>query len=585
MTRAGLRKALQIYKYIKPYKWSFIGGLVLLSFSSLIFMIFPGAAGEMANAANGNPKFDISVHQYGLILFVILVVQGVISYFRATLFAEVSERGMADIRFALYNQMISQPVEFFESSRVGELTSRITADVERLQSAFSTTLAEFIRQLVILISGVIILTFMAPKLMGIMLLTFPLIVILAIIFGRYVRKVSKGRQDALAVANTIVEETFHSFQVVKAFTNEAFETLRYRKSIQAIVDISLKAARIKGVFFIFIVTVLFGGLFFVLWQGALLVEAGGMKVGDLFSFIIYTGIIGGAIASIGNFYTELVSAVGSTERIMDILELDKEVEIDDQDAGAAKIFGEVEFVDVGFSYPSRRDLPVLKDISFHIDPGQKVALVGASGAGKSTIVQLLMRFYAIDSGLIKVDNQDVAGFNITAFRKNLAIVPQEVLLFGGSIRENLLYGKSDATDEELKLAAEKANAWEFISQFPEGLDTIVGDRGIKLSGGQRQRVAIARAILRDPKILILDEATSSLDAESEKLVQEALNFLMEGRTSIIIAHRLSTIRDVDQIFVLDKGGIIEQGTHEELAILVDGVYANLAKLQFQGIEV
>ncbi len=582
LTRDRLSKASRIFRFIRPYRWSFIFGMLLLSTSSLLFMVFPGAAGEMANVANGKPKFDYSLQQFGLFFLVLLLVQGVFSYLRTILFANVSEKGMADVRKALYQSLITQDVPFFEQRRVGELTSRITSDVEKLQTAFSITLAEFIRQIVILIAGLAIIAWLTPALSFIMLLTFPVVVVVAMVFGRYIRQISKKRQDELANTNVIVEETLQSFTVVKSFTNEWYEALRYSKSIDKVVQISLKFARTRGLFFIFIITVLFGAIFFILWRGALLVQSGDMEVGDLFSFILYTGIIGGAIGGLGNLYTELTSALGATERIQEILDRNGEVlPINVPLQAHERLQGYIEYHNVLFSYPTRPDIQVLKGIDLQIQAGQKVALVGASGAGKSTIVQLLLQFYKIDSGAIHVDGKSIYDYDLLKYRQNIAIVPQEVLLFGGSIRENILYGQPNATETELIAAAQQANAWEFVQSFPEGLDTIVGERGVKLSGGQRQRVAIARAILKDPAILILDEATSSLDAESEKLVQEALNRLMEGRTSIIIAHRLATIRDVDRIYVLDNGRIVEQGTHQELSLREDGLYNTLAKLQFE----
>ncbi len=582
ITKERLFRAARIFKFIRPYRWSFVFGLILLSTSSLLFMVFPGAAGEMANVANGNAKFDYSLEQFGLFFLVLLLIQGVFSYLRTISFANVSEKGMADVRKALYQRLITQEVTFFEQRRVGELTSRITSDVEKLQNAFSFTLAEFIRQIVTLISGVAIIAWLTPKLSYIMLLTFPVVVVIAMVFGRYIRKISKKRQDELATTNVIVEETLQSFSVVKSFTNEWYEALRYGKSIDKVVQISLKFARTRGLFFIFIITVLFGAIFFILWRGALLVKSGDMQVGDLFSFILYTGIIGGAIGGLGNLYTELVSALGATERIQEILEREGEVAPVHTPLSPNERFkGNIEYKEVTFAYPTRKDVQVLKGISFDIQAGQKVALVGASGAGKSTIVQLLLQFYKADSGQILVDGRAVYDYDLLKYRQNIAIVPQEVLLFGGTIRENISYGKPDATEAEIIEAATLANAWDFIQSFPDGLDTIVGERGVKLSGGQRQRVAIARAILKDPAILLLDEATSSLDAESEKLVQEALNRLMENRTSIIIAHRLATVRDVDCIYVIDEGRIVEQGTHQELSLMEDGLYNTLAKLQFE----
>ncbi|MBK8244011.1 MAG: ABC transporter ATP-binding protein [Saprospiraceae bacterium] len=590
ISKEGLLKAYRILRFIKPYKWSFLLGMLCLVVSSSMFMIFPGAAGEMANAAIGKGTWNISVEKFGLIFLVILIIQGVLSFFRTIFFARVSEKGVADVRTALYQKLITQDISYFEQHRVGELTSRLTADVEQLQSAFSITLAEFIRQIVVLVIGIIIIAWMAPKLSLIMVLTFPVIVICSMYFGRYIRTLSKARQDRLAETNIIVEESFQSFHTVKAFTNERFELHRFSKAIDEMVVISMNYAKMRGLFFIFIITVLFGGLFFILWRGALLVQAGEMQAGDLFSFIIYTGIIGGAIAGIGNLYSTLAGSIGATERIQDILDRGQEIDMDpysDQQIAEIPridIEGSIEYREVRFSYPSRMDVEVLHNISFTVTKGQRIALVGSSGAGKSTIIQLLMRFYDCNGGAIYIDGKNCNDYNITAYRKNIAIVPQEILLFGGTIRENILYGKPDASEAEILQAADQSNSLDFIESFPDGFQTIVGERGIKLSGGQKQRIAIARAILRNPAILILDEATSSLDAESEKLVQDALDKLMKNRTSIIIAHRLSTIREADCIYVLRDGTIAESGTHELLLDKPNGIYKNLVNLQLSQSE-
>lgn len=586
ISKESFKKATKVFTYVGPYKWYFITGMICLVLGSAVFMIFPGASGDMANKAAGMPVkyFDFELWQFGLLFIIILVIQGVLSYIRTICFAIVSENAMADLRKDLYNKLLTQPIVFFEERRVGELTSRLTADVEQLQGALSVTLAEFLRQVVILIIGVVIIFFFASRLSLVMLMTFPVIVVLAMVFGRYIRKLSKARQDALAETSTIVDETFQSFSVVKSFANEWYESMRYGKSVTEIVTISLKFARIRGIFFIFIITILFGGIFFILWMGANYVQQGIMEVGDLFAFIFYTGIIGGAIAGFGNLYTTLASAVGATERIQEILSNDSELELEDsKDRQNLRLRGDISYKDIHFSYPTRPDIEVLRGVNINVKHGEKIALVGQSGSGKSTIVQLLMQFYKMQSGSITVDGKDASAYNLSAYRQNIGIVPQEVILFGGTIRENILYGNPLATDQQISEAARKSNSLEFIESFPEGFDTIVGERGVKLSGGQRQRIAIARAILKDPTILILDEATSSLDAESERLVQEALNILMEGRTTIIIAHRLATIREVDQIYVIDHGTVIERGTHNELSQRTDGVYSNLAKLQFEKI--
>lgn len=331
----------------------------------------------------------------------------------------------------------------------------------------------------------------------------------------------------------------------------------------------------------FVITLLFGGIFFVLWQGALMVERGDMMLGDLFSFIMYTGMIGGAIAGLGSLTTQLIGAVGATDRVFEILDQKPEIPMQKPSENYTRYKGNVTFSGVNFSYPARPDVQVLTNIDLHIRQGQTIALVGASGAGKSTITSLLLRLYENNEGIIAIDGTDIRHLDLTELRRNMALVPQDISLFAGTIRDNIRYGRPGATEEEVILAAQNANAWEFITEFPEGLDTIVGERGARVSGGQRQRLAIARALLRDPAILILDEATSSLDAESEALVQSALDKLMEGRTSIIIAHRLSTVRNVDNIYVLEKGEIIESGPHDVLMSDPQGTYSQLARLQLE----
>jgi len=359
---------------------------------------------------------------------------------------------------------------------------------------------------------------------------------------------------------------------------------RYSSSIDKVVKIAMKYAHSRALFTVFIVTTMFGALMFIIWQAATMVAAGTLTAGKLVSFVAYPFIIGGAIGSLGNFFPELLGAIGATERVREILNTPGEIDLSDKKTvNKLNIQGDINFEKVEFLYPTRPDRPILTGIDLAIPAGKKVALVGPSGAGKSTIIQLLLQFYNIQGGDIKVDGKSIYDYDLRDLRNCMSLVPQEVILFGGTIRENILYGKEDATDEEVIAAAKKSNSWEFIRTFPETLDTIVGERGVKLSGGQRQRIAIARAILKNPAILLLDEATSSLDAESEKLVQEALDKLMEGRTSIIIAHRLATIREVDTIFVLDQGQIVEKGSHEELAEIENGLYSSLAKLQFEQV--
>ncbi len=581
LTLEQLKKASKMFAFIKPYRGYFIGGLILLTISSLVVMVFPWIMGQLTDIANGEGQFGLTIRKLIYLLVVLLVIQGLVSYLRVIFFAQVSEKGMADVRKALYKKLLTLPVFFFEENRVGDLMSRISSDVEQLQNLFTTTLAEFIRQIVILIVGIAFVLYTAPKISLVMLVSFPFIVIGAMFFGRYVRRLSKKRQQELADTNIVVEESMQGIRTVKIFTNEAFEFFRYNKSIADLVKTSLNLANVRALFSSFIIVVLFGSIFGILIYGYTLVQRGEMTIGDLVSFVTYMAFIGGALGSLGTFYAQIVSAIGGTERIREILETEGELSIKDNEITPITAKGFLRYNNVHFSYPSRPDVEVLKGINLEVDPGQKIALVGQSGSGKSTIVQLLLRMYDLEEGSITLDDTPIQDLDLLGYRSLISMVPQEVQLFGGSIRENIVYGRPEASDEDIKEAARAANALEFIEKFPEGFETMVGDRGIKLSGGQKQRVAIARAILNDPKILLLDEATSSLDSESEKLVQDALNNLMKGRTSIIIAHRLSTIVDVDKIYVIDNGLIVEEGTHEQLSALEDGAYSNLARLQFQ----
>jgi len=577
LSKQNLSKLKGIFQFILPYKGAFFLGTIFLFLSSLTLLSFPYVAGKLIDTAQGTNWIFTDLNHIAFLLIGILAVQSVFSFFRVRLFAQVSEKSMRDIRLAVYSRLIRFPIRFFDQRRTGELISKITSDIGLLQDTFSTTLAELFRQVVTLVAGIIFLFINTPKLTFFMLGTFPVLVVIAMIFGKYIRRLSKKTQDQLAEANVIVEETLQSIATVKSFVGESYETNRYANGLKKAVAIALQAASFRGAFISFVIFALFGGIVGVMWYGASLVATGELSVGELVSFVLYTTFIGGSIAGLGDIYSQLQRAIGSSERVLELLEEELEPE---QGQIISTLTGEIEFNQVSFSYPTRPEVEVLQEISFHIRPGEKIALVGHSGAGKSTITQLLLRLYEASQGTILVDGYPLNAWQLKSLRSKMGVVPQEVLLFGGSIRQNIAYAKPEASEEEIISAAKKANAWQFISQFPEGLDTLVGERGIKLSGGQRQRVAIARAILKDPVLLILDEATSSLDAESEVLVQEALDLLMKGRTSLIIAHRLATIRKADRILVIHEGKIVEQGTHRELVKKSSGIYANLVKLQF-----
>lgn len=578
VNKDSLKRLGGIFRFMLPHKWLFILGLICLVLSSATILSFPYLAGQLLDLADGNkiPYFS-TINQVALTLLGILLVQSLFSFMRVYSFSVTSERTLADLRQHVFQKIVWLPLTFFDNQRVGELMSRITSDVGTLQDTFTTTMAELLRQSLTLIIGTAIIFVLAPQLTVFMLLTFPVLVILALIFGKSIRKLSRKTQDKLAEANVIVEESLQSIQVVKAFTNEAFELLRFKKSLNEVVQVAVRTAKYRGFFVSFVILALFGGIVAVGWYGAWLVQNDLLSVGELFSFIIYTSFIGGSIAGLGDLYTQLQRSIGASERLLEILDQKDEAEL--PSTVSAKLTGDLVFEQVNFAYPTRPDFAVLKDLNFHIRAGEKIALVGQSGSGKSTIINLLLRFYPVNDGIIKADGLNIREFSLTDYRKNIGIVPQEVILFGGTIRENIAYGNPGASDDEIRLAAKKANALEFIENFPEQFETLVGERGVKLSGGQRQRIAIARAILKNPSILILDEATSSLDSQSEYLVQQALEKLMEGRTSIIIAHRLSTIKKVDRIFVINQGQLAEMGSHAELTQVNNGLYSNLLKMQ------
>ena len=580
--KQGLKKALKIFQFVIPYKWTFITGMVFLLLSNLTTMSFPLLIGQMTKVIEGKSNYHIN--EVTLFFFAVLIIQAILSFLRIYTFAQVSEKAMRDVRKTLYAKIITMPIFHFEKRRVGELMSRITSDITQLQDVLSITLAEFFRQVFTLVGGIALITYLSWKLTLFMLATFPVLVVAAIVFGKFIRKISKKSQDELAATNIIVEETFQSIQAVKSFTNESYEVNRYTSSLNRVIEAALKAATMRGAFVSFVIFALFGGIVGVVWYGAALVAQGDMILADLLTFIFYTAFIGGSVGGLGDIYAQLQKTIGSSDRILEILQDPSEIDLVSQTSTKAIEFGKISIEDLHFSYPSRPSVEILKGISIDIEPGQKIAIVGTSGTGKSTLAQLMMRFYEPNAGQIKLNGRSIQEYSVSDWRGMLALVPQEVLLFGGTIRENIAYGKPGASQEEIEFAAEQAFAKEFIESFPEKWDTLVGERGVKLSGGQRQRIAIARAILRDPKFLILDEATSALDSESEKWVQSALEELMKNRTSLIIAHRLSTIRSADQIIVMEEGKILEQGNHESLMKIKNGVYRNMVTLQTEHLQ-
>ena len=578
ITASSLQKATLIFKYSGIHKWKFYVGLVFLLLTGGTALAFPKLMGMLIDCVKN--KDYVLANNIAIGLVAILFLQSFFSFFRLSLFVNFTENTLANLRLALYSNLIKLPMSFFSNKRVGELNSRISSDITQIQDTLTSTIAEFLRQFILIIGGVILLANESFKLTLLMLSVVPLVAVAAVIFGRFIRKYSKKVQDQVAESQVIVEETLQGITMVKAFANEWYEIARYDGKIRDIVALAIKGGKYRGYFASFIIFCLFGSIVAVVWYGVQLSIAGEMSVGQLISFVLYSTFVGASFGGIAELYAQIQKAIGATERVFELLEETPEKINSHSSQKQQKINGEVDFKNVHFSYPSRKEINVLKGVNLRVKFGQKIAIVGPSGVGKSTIASLLLRFYDIESGSIEIDGKNIYDFDLETLRGNMSIVPQDVILFGGTIKENIAYGKPNATDEEIELAAQQANALNFINGFPEKMETVVGERGIKLSGGQRQRIAIARALLKNPRILILDEATSSLDSESEKLVQEALEILMEGRTSIIIAHRLSTIRTADQILVLDDGKITEQGTHQELLELENGLYKNLSNLQF-----
>ncbi|QNL47790.1 ATP-binding cassette domain-containing protein [Olivibacter sp. SDN3] len=589
INRASLSNVGKFLRYLKPYRGKFLLGLFFLFLSSISLLAFPALMGSMVDAAQGQQNLAFipaDIKTIGTIAFFILFFQSFVSFFRIRFFVEVAERTLADIRRDTYFNLITLPMDFFANRRVGELNSRLSADLSQIQDTMTTTFAEMIRQAILLVGGVSFLFIVSAKLTLLNLSILPVIVVIAVFFGKFIRNLSRKAQDKLAESNTIVQETLQGISNVKAFVNEAYEANRYQNSLKAVVNLALKGATYRGLFASFILFCIFGAIVSVIWYGSSLISTGELSVGDLTTYIISSLFVAGSMGSFPELYANVQKAVGATERVIELLEETKEdVSIRQEDNEINKrIAGNLVFDQVQFAYPSRSEIDVLKGVSFSAKAGEKIAIVGPSGTGKSTLASLILGFYKPQDGNILFDGKNVDSFKLTDIRNQVAIVPQDVLLFGGSIGENIAYGKLTATQEEIIAAAKRANAHDFIMGFPEGYHTLVGERGVKLSGGQRQRIAIARALLKDPAILILDEATSSLDSESERLVQHALEELMKNRTSIIIAHRLSTIREASKIIVIENGQVVECGTHYELIQHEAGLYRYLSNLQQEKVD-
>ncbi|HWK05621.1 MAG TPA: ABC transporter transmembrane domain-containing protein [Puia sp.] len=583
INKTTLRESLLIFRYVSPYRWQFAAGLLFIGLSSLSTMAFPYLLKLLIDSA-GRGAGHYTPGFLALAMVGVLSIQMVFSYLRVYLFTSVGEHALADMRTDVYRRIIRMPMDFFAQRRVGELSSRISADLSQIQDVVTSVLAEILRGLLTLLIGLGLIFYISPRLSLMMLSVVPLVVVLAIVFGKRIRKISRQTQDQLADSNTIVQETLQGIGNVKAFSNEWYEIKRYAHSLREAVLLAVKNGRNRGLFVSFLIFTLFGTIILVVWYGVGLMQAGVLSFGALTAFVVYTAFVGGSMAGFADLFSQVQKTLGATQRVRELLQADPEaINMEEEPLDERyRLSGKVELDKIAFRYPSRPDIPVLKEVSLQVERGQQIALVGPSGAGKSTLAALLLRFYEPDSGFLAFDDRPAREIPLSQLRKQMALVPQDILLFGGTIRENIAYGKPSASPAEIEHAARQAHAHEFISGFPEGYDTVVGDRGIKLSGGQRQRIAIARAILKDPVILLLDEATSSLDSASELLVQAALDNLMKNRTSFVIAHRLSTIRHADKIIVLEKGLVKEMGTHQELLVQDDGLYRSLVRLQMEG---
>ncbi|MCE0482727.1 MAG: ABC transporter ATP-binding protein/permease [Methylacidiphilales bacterium] len=572
VTRESLGQMFSLYGYLRPYRGRLILGLVLLVCSSILGIAFPALAGTLIDSPNRTAALHFMFFMLG-----VLFVQAVMTYFQSMCFNMVGEYGLADLRKSLFAHLTEMSMTFFGQHQVGELNSRMSADLTQLQDAFVFAIPQFLRQSLIMIGSIGMIAWMSPRLTGVMLACFPVTIIGAIVLGRRVGKRSGVTQDALAQTANVVEETLLGIASVKAFCNELFEQKRYNARIELFLGAVINGAKARAALIAFIIFGIFSAIVIVLWYGTTLLLDGTLQRGELFGFTIYTIFIGGSLGSFADLYSNLQKSIGATQRVRELLAEPSEPR--DASARTTRFRGDVAFDHVTFAYPSRLAVDVLKSLTFSIPAGKVVALVGPSGSGKSTIASLLLRFYDPSQGRILFDGHPATEYGLHELRGQMALVPQEVLLFGGSIAENIAYGKPGASQAEIEAAAHRANAHDFITQFPEGYATLVGERGIKVSGGQRQRIAIARALLKDPSILILDEATSALDAESERLVQQALEELMKGRTCFVIAHRLSTIRNADRIVMLRDGAVRETGSHDELMALPDGAYRRMVELQ------
>ncbi|MEW6773231.1 MAG: ABC transporter transmembrane domain-containing protein [Bacteroidota bacterium] len=588
----NIKKSFYLFNYLGAEKWKFIVGMLFLFGTASVGLIFPLVSGKMIGYFGethlSQQEMRQQLFQIGKILLLILILQGFFSFMRVYFFSQVTESILKKLRDDAFSKIIRMPMDFFYNNQSAELSSRIATDINVISDAFTINIAEFIRQSIVAVGGITLLFYYTSwEIIKWFLLMVPLLIVITMIFGRKIRSFSRQFQDLIAESNVIVGEAFTGILNVKSFTNEWYEVKRYTEKTAQVKQKGILYGILRGVFFAFIISVIFGVVFFILWKMLLLKNDGVITAEQFGKFMMLSLFVAGSLGGLPEQIASIQRALGANDRLLNLLHQPIEnvqIQVTDKYTLPKVLKGNIQFKNVCFSYPSRKNFQVLNNISFEIKAGQQIALVGSSGSGKSTIAQLILRFYEPDSGSIIVDGKNYTEYDLTFYRQHIAIVPQDVMLFGGTIYDNIKYGNVHCTEEEIVEAARKANALDFILQFPDQFNTIVGDRGIQLSGGQRQRIAIARAILRNPSILILDEATSNLDAESEQLVQNALESLMKNRTSIIIAHRLSTIRNADNIIVLQHGKIVQQGTYDELMKDTSGFFYSFNKLQIETKE-
>jgi len=574
-----MRLLSKLFGFVRPYWLAAVGAAVAL-------VVAAGTVLALGQGLRTLVDKGFSSGDAGLLDTALLVMLAVIlllaaaTYSRFYLVSWIGERVVADLRRAIFAHVIKLSPGFFEVTRTGEVLSRLTTDTTLLQMVIGSSASVALRNFLLFVGASIMLAITSPKLTGLVFLFVPFVVAPIVIFGRRVRRLSRESQDRVADLSAYGDEALHGIRTMQAYTHEAEDRSQFGGLTEDAFDVAVRRIASRAMLTAVVITLVFGAVGTILWIGGHDVIAGRISAGDLSAFVFYAIIVAGSVGAISEVVGDLQRAAGAAERLLDLLNTEPAIA-----APASPValpdpaHGEVRFENVSFNYPSRPDIPALNGLDLAVSPGETVAIVGPSGAGKTTIVQLLLRFYDPTRGTVRLDGVDLRDADPQSVRSRFALVAQEPVIFAADAWENIRYGRPDASDGEVRAAAEAAAANEFLDRLPEGMQSHLGERGVKLSGGQRQRIAIARAILRDPAVLLLDEATSALDAESERLVQEGLEYLMVGRTTIVIAHRLATVLKANRIAVIDLGTIVDQGTHEQLAA-AGGLYARLAKLQF-----